>query len=112
MPAILQERMFTLLVAAAVVVGVTVLLLILRAILFGLLHRWARATQTDVDDIIIAASRMLSIFWCIAGGLYSGLVVAALPPRLVRPLELVLIALVILSVTLATANILSRLTTK
>jgi len=107
-----QERMLTFIVAAAVAVGVASLLLILRAILFRLLHQWARKTQTDVDNIIVTALGMPSILWCIVGGLYSGIALASLPPRLSHSLEFVLTALLILSVTLATANILSRLTTR
>jgi len=73
MQTVSQERMLALLVAAAVGIGVASLLLILRAILFRLLRVWARKTETDVGDILIAASRIPSIFWCIVGGLYSGI---------------------------------------
>lgn len=107
-----QEVLFNILIAASVVIGVSIALLILRSLLFKALHQWARRTQSELDDLIIDTSKVASLFWCFAGGLYAGLEMAPLPLRLVRFSSHLLDALMILSVTLVVANILARLITR
>ena len=48
----------------------TGLLLLARSIAMRLLHRWARATDTRLDDIVIASVKTPSILWVLAIALY------------------------------------------
>lgn len=107
-----QEVLFNILIAASVVIGISIVLLILRSLLFKALHQWARRTQSELDDLIIDASKVASLFWCFAGGLYAGLELAPLPLRIARFSGHLLDALMILSVTLVVANVFARLITR
>ncbi len=96
------KRMFIPAVIAIVSVSV---LFIIRGISFGLLHRWAKRTETKLDDLIIAALKTPSIYWCIAIGLYIGIAISELPERYVFYLSKTIHIIVILSITIATANL-------
>lgn len=84
-------------------------LLISRGIAFSLLHRWVGKTETRVDDIIIKALKTPSIYWCIAIGLYIGVAVSELPERYVFYLSKVIHVIIILSITIATANLAGKI---
>lgn len=58
-------------------------LLVIRGIIFRLLHRRAVNTEAKSWDIIIATLNAPTLFWCIAIGLYSGVVISDLPERYV-----------------------------
>ena len=83
----------------------TSILFIIREISFRLLHRWAEKTETRIDDIIIRAFKIPSIYWCIAIGLYIGVAISELPERYVFYLSKAIHIIVILSITIATANL-------
>lgn len=78
---------------------------ILRKILFRRLLRWARNTKTDLDDIIIAATKGPFIIWCLILGIYFALRVSKLPPESVDVAGRILLVLGIISVTMVLANI-------
>lgn len=80
-------------------------LFIIRGIVFGFLHRWAKKTETKIDDIIIKSFKIPSIYWCIAIGLYIGAAVSELPERYVFYFSKAIHIIVIFSVTIATANL-------
>lgn len=80
-------------------------LFVIRGIGFRLLHRWAQKTETLMDDIIIAAFKSPSVYWCIAIGLYMGIATSEIPERYLFYLSRSLYVLVIFSVTIATANL-------
>jgi len=80
-------------------------LFIIRNIVFKLLHRWARKTKTKLDDIIIKAFKTPSIYWCLALGLYIGVAVSELPQRYIFYLSKTIHIIVILSITIAAANL-------
>lgn len=85
------------------------LLFVLRAVAFKFLQRWSAKTETAVDDIIIKSTRTPSLYWCLAIGIYAGVVLSDLPDRHVLYLTKLIHVLVIFSVTLATANLTGRL---
>jgi len=58
-------------------------LFVVRGIAFRLLHRWAEKTESLIDDIIIKAVKIPSVYWCIAVGLYIGVATSELPERYV-----------------------------
>jgi small-conductance mechanosensitive channel len=92
---------------AVAFVGATGAGLVLRALLLGALGRWTG--RPDSLRALVEAIRLPSLLWCFVLGLYAGLQVAQLPPRLGRPLGLVLQAAVIASVTVSAAGILGTL---
>lgn len=83
----------------------TSILFALRAIVFRLLHKWAERTETKIDDIIIKAFKVPSLYWCIAIGLYIGVSVSELPERYIFYFSKVIHIIVIFSITIATANL-------
>jgi small-conductance mechanosensitive channel len=84
-------------------------LFIIRGITFKLLHRWAKNTETKLDDIIIKSFRTPSIFWCLAIGLYVGIEVSDLPQKYAFYFSKAIHVVVILSITIATANLLGKI---
>ncbi|MFN3479446.1 MAG: mechanosensitive ion channel family protein [Thermodesulfovibrionales bacterium] len=81
------------------------ILLIIRGLTFRLLHRWAERTETKIDDIIIKSFKIPSVYWCIAIGLYIGVAVSELPERYVFYFSKAIHVIVILSITIAMANL-------
>ena len=80
-------------------------LFVARGLAFGVLHTWARRTETKIDDLVVASLRVPSIYWCVAVGLYVGLITSELPERYIRYLGNAIHIIVILSVTVAAANL-------
>lgn len=81
---------------------------ILRKILFKRLCHWAGKTETDIDDIIIAASRTPFIIWCLMIGIYLALEVSQLPQHWVHISGKILFILGVISVALVLSNIAMR----
>jgi len=86
-----------------------VVLFVIRGIVFSLLHRWASKTSTKLDDIIIGSTKTPSIYWCIAIGLYLGVAFSTLPEKYALNINKVIHVIVILSVTLAAANLAGKI---
>ena len=101
----------SIMIVLAIFIGVTVLALIVRSLLFRFLHRWAQRTETGLDDLFLAALRIPSIYWCIAAGLYFAIGTSNLPVQHVTYSFKAIHILVILSVTLMLANISGKLVT-
>lgn len=87
------------------------ILLVLRKVAFGILTKWARMTETDLDDIIIRSFKIPSIYWIIAIGLYIGVAISGLPEKYIFYLSKTIHVIVILSVTVATANLSGKIFT-
>lgn len=96
---------------APVIVGVLSLslLLIIRGGAFKLLHSWSKKTGTKINDVIIQSFRTPSIYWCIAIGLYIGIAVSELPGKYVLYISKFIHIILILSITIATANLLGKI---
>lgn len=76
-----------------------------RKIIFKFLHRWADKTGAKIGDLIITTFRIPSIYWCIAVGLYAGISTSELPARYAFYMSRAIHIIIILSVTIATANL-------
>ncbi|MDP2689476.1 MAG: mechanosensitive ion channel family protein [Deltaproteobacteria bacterium] len=96
-------------VSASILVASFIVLLIVRKVVFKSFSRWARATDTKADDILLEALKYPSIFWAAAVSLYIALDTSAVPQKYVNYGLEALYVLIILSVTLATANIVSNI---
>jgi len=84
-------------------------LFIIRGIVFRLLHTWAKKTETKLDDIIISSFRTPSIYWFIAIGLYIGVALSELPQKYIFYFSKIIHIIVILSITIATANLFGKI---
>jgi small-conductance mechanosensitive channel len=100
------EKIF---IPAMVVLFSTSILLILRGIAFRVLQKWAEKTDTKIDDIIIKAFKTPSIYWCLAIGLYIGVAVSELPQKYIFYFSKTIHVIVILSITIAVANLSGRI---
>lgn len=96
-------------ISAATATVSALVFFILRSIAFRLLHMWAEKTETKIDDIIIRSLRIPSVYWCIAIGLYIGVGVSGLPEKYVFYLNRTIQVIVLLSITIAAANLLGKI---
>jgi len=89
---------------------VTVLLgYMLRSILYRRFLHLASKTKTDIDDIIIAATKGPFIIWCLMLGIYFGLEISSLPAKWIGFGEKALFVLGSISVMIALSHIATRL---
>lgn len=84
-------------------------LLIARMVLFKVLLGWARRTETKIDDIVIASLRFPSLFWAVALGASLGIGLSELPARYTAGITLAISLLLIVSATIASANLAGRI---
>lgn len=112
-----MEKILSLLVQGlseiVIPVGIFLIILmvgyILRKILFSRFSHWAKKTSTNIDDIIIQATKGPFILWCIMLGIYFAFKFSKTPEDITYILNKLLLVLGIVSVTLVAANIASRL---
>ncbi len=93
----------------AIAAGSFVVLLIVRFFVLKLLQRWSSKTTTKVDNIIVSSLSAPSLFWCVAISLAIGVAMSDVPLRYTRYINLTIDVLVVLSITIATANLVGRL---
>ena len=92
-----------------IVVGSAAVLLVLRAVLFRILNKWAKRTETQLDDIIISSIKNPSLLLAVAIGIHLGLSFSDIPAKHLSYLSKIIHIIIILSVTLASANMAGRL---
>jgi small-conductance mechanosensitive channel len=80
-----------------------------RSIALRILHKWAQITDTRIDDIILKSFRVPSVYWAIAIGLYVGVAVSELPERYIFYFNKAIHVIVILSITIAAANLAGKI---
>ncbi len=85
------------------------LLLIVRGIAFRVLSRWAQRTGTSFDEIVVKSLKTPSIYWCLAIGLFIGAEISELPQKYVFYFSKTIHIIVILSITLAIANLAGKI---
>lgn len=82
--------------------------MVVRKVLLIRLKKWSESSETQIDDIVVAAIRLPMILWCAVLGLYVALNIATLPEKTSLFLEKALQVLWLASLTLVVAQILSR----
>jgi small-conductance mechanosensitive channel len=97
------STLHSLLIAVTAFGGVTAVALGLRHLAFRTVHRWAAATTTRMDDVIIQSLRIPSLLWCVLLGLYVGMDLMPLGPRPMHVALNVIYSLMVVSVTAAIA---------
>jgi len=93
----------------SIVLGSAAGLLFVRAMLFRILHQWATRTDTHFDDIIISSIKNPSLLLTVAIGIHLGLSFSDIPEKHLGYLSKVIHIIIILAVTLASANMAGRL---
>jgi small-conductance mechanosensitive channel len=96
-------------IPAIIVLASAAVLLMLRALAFRFLHQWAARTETRLDDIIIASIKKPSLLLVVAIGIHVGLTFSGIPEKQLGYISKILSIIIILSVTLASANLVGRL---
>ncbi len=94
-----------LLLPIAIALGVTLLLLVVRKVFLSLLKKWSRKRVAQLDDILVSVLQGPSVYWCIATGIYIGIEISELSSKYATPLHQAISAVLILSVSVAFANL-------
>jgi small-conductance mechanosensitive channel len=95
----------TLLLAAGFALGGILLGLIVERVILRYLSRLAARSAWEGDDIIIHAVRGLALLWFTLAGLYFGIVSLHPAPHILKPVQHVLLLLVLFSATVVAARI-------
>jgi len=96
-------------VSSVVILASAGVLLFARFFLFKLIHHWAQKTKTGIDKLIIDTIKVPSVFWCIGIALYIGIESSEIPSKYTLYLIKAIHVLIILSISVATANLVNRL---
>jgi small-conductance mechanosensitive channel len=96
-------------VSLLIVAGVVAALLVFRKLLFGFLHRLAKKTETEVDDILLAAVRAPSTLLIVAFAIYLGIRLTDLPAAYAEYASKGMYLSLILTVTMGFSNISGKL---
>lgn len=92
-----------------VMIVTATVLFVVRGIAFNVLFSWARKTETAIDDIVVKSLKTPSKYWILAFGLYAGLSVSELPEKYVKYVGKAIHVILILSITLAVANLAGKI---
>ena len=84
---------------------ILVVTLILRALVLRALHHWADRTNHHLDDLIVQAIKLPSLFLCLAIGLHLAVEFSDLPFRYVFYVTKIIHLVIVLSVVIGTTHI-------
>src|SRR5262249_12846632 len=90
-------------------VGILIVGIVLRRLLFGRLRRWAAGTKTPFDDVVVEALHGPFLVWVLILAIHLGAESSQLPRAFTVWSERVLLALWIISLTLMFTNLSGRL---
>ena len=99
-------------IPAAVALASAVVLLAVRGVALRILGRWAKKSDTRIDDIVIQSLSAPSVYWCLAIGLYVGIAVSEMSQRYVFQITKAIHIIVIVSITIAVANLVGKIFTE
>lgn len=88
----------------AISVAATALLLLCRIWLLKFVGSWTSHAGMKIVEVLIGTIRYPSLFWCLALGLYSGIIASDIPARFAEISTRAITVLVIFSMTLALAS--------
>jgi small-conductance mechanosensitive channel len=107
MPALMELAVR--LVPLGIFVALFVVGYLVRAALYRLLARWAAKSATQLDDIIIATTKLPSLFWILLLSALIALQLVEISEDLRQVIDKILVALLILSLTIVAARLLVAL---
>ena len=99
----------TFVVPGLVFVGVLVVTLGLRRLAYRLFDRWARKTETQLDEAIIASTRGPSMLWCVIIAIHIAVGTSQTNLQVINYTQKLLGALIVLSVSLVAANVAAQI---
>ncbi len=67
------------LVPIGIGLAVTVITILLRNYIYRKVQKWSQKTQKKWDDILVRATRRVSLLWCLVLGVYVGIEIAVVP---------------------------------
>ena len=105
----MQIQIEKLLIPLMIALSTAVLLLVARGIFFRFFHRWAEKSESRLDDLIIRAIKVPSLFWCLAIGLYLGVNVSEYSGKFLKYINQSINILLILSITAAAASLTGKI---
>jgi small-conductance mechanosensitive channel len=105
LPFSMSKNLATLFIPALTIAISAIIFFVVRSVTFKFLHRWAEKSESKAGDVVIAMIQTPSIYWCIAIALYLGLELSELPRKYVLYLDRAIYVILILSITLAAANL-------
>lgn len=91
--------------------GTFLVLAATRYIVFKFVHRLTARTPTGLDNIIVSSFGTASWYWLIVIALSVGVAVSDIPARYVRYINLTIDTLLVLSMTIAVANLAGKIFT-
>ncbi|MDA8154923.1 MAG: mechanosensitive ion channel family protein [Actinomycetota bacterium] len=94
---------------AGITIGIVAALLTVRWVTMRSLARWAMNRNKDLHDLYLGSLRLPSIFWALAIGIYEGIQLSGATGRFALDADKVIYVLLLASITLAGANLLTRL---
>lgn len=98
-----------LLVPAAVAIVTFAGLMVVRALVFKVLERWAKRSESKLDDVVVGAFRGPTVYWAVAVAIYMGIAVSEIPPKYLFYLTRAINIIIVFSVTVAAANLSGRI---
>ena len=101
----LNENWATLAIPLAVFAATVALGALAKRIVFKQFDRWSRRTASFLDDSLVNAIRAPFMIWVLILGLYFATATSRLPARAVTVAGKVLLALWVISLTLAASNV-------
>jgi small-conductance mechanosensitive channel len=90
---------------AAIAFAATMLLYLVRGIALRIARKWAEKTRIGFDDAVIDSLGTPSIYWCLAIGIYAGIIFSHMPDRHSRLLTTAIYVILVISITIAAANL-------
>lgn len=88
-----------------------VVTLLIRKILYNWIDKKAKTTETNLDDLIVQTTKMSSFLWCFVIALYLAMNISKLDVEYRIFINKILVGLIILSFTIAIANVLTKMVT-
>jgi small-conductance mechanosensitive channel len=107
----MDTQLERILIPCAAALASAAVLLVVRRVALKILGRWAKKTDTRIDDIVVHSLSTPSVYWCLAIGLYIGIAVSELPGRYVFQITKAIHVIIILSITIAVSNLAGRIFT-
>ncbi len=93
----------------AIFVAVLIACIWLRRLAYGRLYHWAKKTRWAGDEILLQATRVPSLLWCVLAGIYLSITVSTMPAAYKVPAGRAMGSLLVLSIGLCVMNVATRM---
>ncbi|OQA88006.1 MAG: Low conductance mechanosensitive channel YnaI [bacterium ADurb.Bin236] len=101
----MKSELTRVLLPFAITAAVSIALFAIRKIALRQMGKYVKKTEGQLDDLVLKALSVPSIYWCLAIGIYIGVTFSELPDKHVHYIGKAINVLILLSVTFAAANL-------